>query len=218
MNVKEGWTKYVALLAGALVLTACGALPTPAPTATPTQDPEAPVFEIKLTEFSFNPDRIKLRVGQTVTFHVVNTGATAHELMIGRNPLRSNEGILGDGFEHDFFALTNPTVEGDATVMGMGEQGMEMDMGSSSSESDMQDMQMETPSAVAGMQMGEEGNEEGEMQSGGMVMFEPQQQATITFVVNENMLGTWTMGCFEVSQDQVHFDEGMAGIVYVLPQ
>lgn len=62
-----------------------------------------------------------------------------------------------------------------------------------------------------------DGDHHDEMQGGFMAMFEPQQETTITFDVTEDMLGTWTIGCFEVSQGIVHFDEGMAGILTVLP-
>jgi plastocyanin len=199
----------------ALILAACGPATTPEPTVTPTPtlDPDNPELTIRLTEFRFNPSEITLRVGQHVTFHVVNAGATDHEIMIGRNPLRDESGQLGDGFEHDFFEHTKPAVEGDAQVMGLEEGGM--DMGDSGDGG----MDMEaTATPEGGMDMGGEGDHmEGEMMNGFMAMFEPQQEATITFDVTEDMLGTWTMGCFEVSQDQVHFDEGMAGLLTVLP-
>ena len=197
----------------ATLLAACGAAGTPAPTATPTLDPDNPVINIGLTEYEFTPDRIELTVGQHVTLHVVNHGAIDHEIMIGRNPLRAEDGTLGDGFEHDFFALANPTVEGDASVMGM----PGMDMGGDSGEMAMD----ATPTAEMAMDNGD-----GEMHmdddhmegmNGGMVMFEPSQEATIAFDVTEDMLGTWTMGCFELSSGRVHFDEGMAGILTVFP-
>jgi len=197
----------------ATLLAACGAAGTPAPTATPTLDPDNPVINIGLTEYEFTPDRIELTVGQHVTLHVVNHGAIDHEIMIGRNPLRAENGTLGDGFEHDFFALANPMVEGDASVMGM----PGMDMGGDSGEMAMD----ATPTAEMAMDNGD-----GEMHmdddhmegmNGGMVMFEPSQEATIAFDVTEDMLGTWTMGCFELSSGRVHFDEGMAGILTVFP-
>jgi uncharacterized cupredoxin-like copper-binding protein len=203
-------------LAAALgvLLAACGGAAPPAPTATPTLDPVNPVINIGLTEYSFTPDRIELTVGQHVTLHIVNHGAIDHEIMIGRNPLRAEDGTLGDGFEHDFFALANPTVEGDASVMGM--PGMEMDMGDDSG-----DMAMEaTPTSEMAMDDGEmamDGDHMEEGMNGGMVMFEPQQEATVTFDVTEDMLGTWTLGCFELSSGQVHFDEGMVGVLVVFP-
>jgi len=197
----------------ATLLAACGAAGTPAPTATPTLDPNNPVINIGLTEYEFTPDRIELTVGQHVTLHVVNHGAIDHEIMIGRNPLRAENGTLGDGFEHDFFALANPMVEGDASVMGM----PGMDMGGDSGEMAMD----ATPTAEMAMDNGD-----GEMHmdddhmegmNGGMVMFEPSQEATIAFDVTEDMLGTWTMGCFELSSGRVHFDEGMVGVLTVFP-
>lgn len=199
-----------ALLGAVLLLAACGAPAAPTPTPEPTLDPVAPVIEIRLSEFKFNPDRIVLRVGQQVTFHVVNLGATDHELMIGRNPLRDDMGMLGDGFEHDFFAMSDVQVEGDATVMGMPGDEMAMEDG---------DIPMEEPTQEGDTAMGDEMSDmAGEMANGFMAMFEPQQEATITFTVTEAMLGTWTMGCFEISQDVVHYDEGMAGVLYVLSQ
>ena len=185
----------------ALILTACGSA-IQAASPTPTQDPDAPVINLKLSEYAFTPDRIKLKVGQEVTLHVTNGGATDHELMIGRNPLRDESGKLGDGFEQDFFATTKPTITGDGQVMGMEAGGMDNAMGSA------------TPEGTETMgNMGDMG-----MENGLMVMLEPKQESTITFTVDEAMLGTWTMGCFEEGQGQIHFDEGMAGIVYVLPE
>ncbi|MGA9534117.1 MAG: hypothetical protein WBR18_15475 [Anaerolineales bacterium] len=212
------------LIVGALamVLAACGPATTAEPTRTPppTLDPDNPELTIRLTEFQFNPSEITLRVGQHVTFHVVNGGATGHEIMIGRNPLRDESGQLGDGFEHDFFEHTKPMVEGDATIMGLEDGAMDMGEGDMAmDDSGEGDMAMEaTASPEGGMDMGGEGDQhEGEMMNGFMASFEPQQEATISFDVTEDMVGTWTMGCFEVSQDQVHFDQGMAGILTVLP-
>jgi uncharacterized cupredoxin-like copper-binding protein len=193
----------------ATLLAACGAAGTPAPTATPTLDPDNPVINIGLTEYEFTPDRIELTVGQHVTLHVVNHGAIDHEIMIGRNPLRAEDGTLGDGFEHDFFALANPMVEGDASVMGM----PGMDMGGDSGEMAMD----ATPTAEMAMDGDQGEGDHMDGMNGGMVMFEPSQEATIAFDVTEDMLGTWTMGCFELSSGRVHFDEGMAGILTVFP-
>ena len=227
MAPKKHWLAASLLLALVMILTACGTAVNATPTEppTPTLDPDNPEYTITLTEFAFHPNDITLHVGQNVTFHVINHGATDHELMIGRNPLRDDAGVLGDGFEHDFFATANPQVEGDIEVMGMGGD-TNMDMGDSSGEGDMA---METPTAEDDMAMGDSSGEEGgmdmsssgeggmEMENGFMAMFEPQQEATITFHVTEDMLGTWTMGCFEVSNDVAHYDQGMAGIVTVLP-
>jgi plastocyanin len=204
--------KFVFTLLMGLLLAGCGSVFQAGPTPTPTLDPQAPEINITLSDFSFTPNRIKLKVGQNVTFHVRNSSATDHELMIGRNPLRDESGQLGDGFEHDFFALTQPKVTGEAQVMGMEGAGMDMSMGTATPEGEMA-MGSETPSAEMG---GMQGMDEAEMENGFMAMLGSEQEADISFTVTEDMLGTWTMGCFETSQGIVHFDEGMVGNVIVL--
>ncbi len=208
----------------AVLISACGTASTPAPTPTPTLDPVSPTINIILDEYTFTPDHIKLKVGQNVTFHIVNQGVTGHELMIGRNPLRAEDGTLGDGFEHDFFAVTKPDVSGDVEVMGMEDSSMgDMATGTETPEVDMSTMEMgtATPEGTMEMEIGTPGSDTEdmghlEMKNGFMVMFQPEQEATVTFTVTEDMLGAWTMGCFE-GDDNVHFDQGMAGILYVVP-
>jgi plastocyanin len=197
----------------ALVLAGCGSLFQPQPTPTPTLDPDSPEITITMDEFRFEPDHIRLVVGQKVTLHVINTGQEDHEIMIGRNPLRAEDGDLGDGFEHDFFALTDVTVQGDVEVMGMNGEEMNMDS--------MDSMDMGTATPEGGMEMGDEMSSadehahEGEMVNGGMVMIQPEKEATITFTVTKEMTGAWTIGCFEGGNPEKHFDLGMAGILYV---
>jgi len=52
------------------------------------------------------------------------------------------------------------------------------------------------------------------MGNGGMVMLDAKKEATITFTVTKEMVGAWTMGCFE-GDTLKHFDLGMGGILYV---
>lgn len=201
----------------AMLVSGCGSVFQPKPTPTPTLNPESPEITITLDEFTFTPDHIRLVVGQNVTLHVTNNGEEDHEIMIGRNPLRDANGMLGDGFEHDFFALTNVSVQGDVEVMGMNGESMNMDMSTATPEGGM-DMGMETATPEGGMDMSSDsmdsGMDMGDMENGGMVMIQPQKEATITFTVTKEMEGTWTMGCFE-GGDLKHFDLGMAGILYV---
>jgi len=229
-------TKTSVILIVALVLSSCGSIFQPQPTPTPTLDPDSPEITITMDEFRFEPDHIRLVVGQHVTLHVINKGQEDHEIMIGRNPLRAEDGDLGDGFEHDFFALSDITVQGDVEVMGMNgeEMNMNMDsmdsmdssdsmeMGTATPEGDMSmDMDMGTATLEGGMDMGEdmssteEDGHGGEMVNGGMVMIAPEKEATITFTVTKEMAGAWTMGCFEGGNPEKHFDLGMAGILYV---
>jgi len=203
------------LLVIALILSSCGTYFQPVPTATPTLDPDNPEITISLDEFTFTPDHVRLVVGQKVTLHVVNTGEEPHEIMIGRNPLRSADGVLSDGFEHDFFALTKVTVMGDAEVMGMNREEMNMDMGTE----DSSGMEMATATPEGAMDMGtampeDSMNMDSEMGNGGMVMLDAKKEATITFTVTKEMVGAWTMGCFE-GDTLKHFDLGMGGILYV---
>jgi hypothetical protein len=215
-----------------VLVSSCSSVFQPQPTPTPTLDPESPEITISMDEFTFTPDHIRLVVGQNVTLHVVNNGEEDHEIMIGRNPLRDVNGMLGDGFEHDFFALTDVAVQGDVEVMGMNGEAMSMDMGmeTAAPEGDMSmdvstatpegdmNMDMGTATPESGMDMGadsmDSGMDMGDMENGGMVMIGPKKEATITFTVTKDMAGTWTIGCFE-GGDLKHFDLGMAGILYV---
>jgi len=216
------------LIIMAVLGSGCGSVFQPQPTPTPTLDPESPEITIVMDEFTFTPDHIRLVVGQNVTLHVVNKGQEDHEIMIGRNPLRAEDNDLGDGFEYDFFALSNITVQGDVEVMGMNGEEMNMDMDSMDSmekstatpEGDM-NMEMGAATPEGAMDMGEdmssmeEGGHEGEMTNGGMVMIQPEKEATINFTVTKEMAGEWTMGCFEGGNPEKHLDLGMAGILYV---
>ena len=206
-------TKMSLFLFAALLLTSCGSLFQSRPAPTPTLDRNNPEFTITMDEFTFTPDHIRLIVGQNVTIHLVNNGEEEHEIMIGRNPIRDENGELGDGFEHDFFALTEVSVEGDAQVMGM--NGESMDMASEDSMDMGSDDSMDTGSDDS-MDMGMDSSsmEECEMANGGMVMLDAKGEATITFTVNEGMEGAWTIGCFEGNTPR-HLDLGMAGILYV---
>jgi hypothetical protein len=206
--MKRFLTKASLLLLVAFFLTSCGSVYQRVPTPTPTLDPDNPEITITLDEFTFTPDHIRLVVGQHVTLHIINKGEELHEIMIGRNPIRDEDGKLGDGFEHDFFALTEVSVQGDAQVMGM--NGEDMNMG------EEMNMDMVTATPKGSMEMGMEMNDEhdGEMANGGMVMLDTQKEATITFTVTKEMEGAWTIGCFE-GEDLRHFDLGMAGILYV---
>jgi len=213
--MNKSFVRISLLVIVVLILSGCGTYFQPAPTSTPTLDPDNPEITISLDEFTFMPDHVRLVVGQNVTLHVVNAGEEPHEIMIGRNPLRSDDGVLGDGFEHDFFALTNVTVTGDAEVMGMNAEEMNMDMGNE----DSSGMEMATATPESAMDMGtampgDEMSMDTEMGNGGMVMLDAKKEAVITFTVTKKMVGAWTMGCFE-GDTLKHFDLGMGGILYV---
>lgn len=115
--------------------------------ATPSESGE---IEIVMSDYSFEPDVIRLQAGQTVTLVLHNEGDKMHEFMAGRN-INIHDGMT-EGFAVDFFSGIMPEITGPGMVMGM--EGMDMDM----------DME--------GMDMGEEGmdmsQDEGSMDEGSM--------------------------------------------------
>jgi plastocyanin len=64
-------------------------------------EPEEVEFTIEMSEFSYSPDTIELKVGQTVTLNLVNVGQLEHEVMFGREVLLDNS--LPSGYELDLF-------------------------------------------------------------------------------------------------------------------
>lgn len=66
------------------------------------------------------------------------------------------------------------------------------------------------------MMAGEMGEEEEEGHTGFMVVLpKTGDMASLKFVVTQEMVGEWEMGCFE--QDGVHYDAGMKGRFIVNP-
>ncbi len=203
---------FVTLLpALALLLTACGG----------SQAPAGPVeVTIELSEFQFTPSKLELRVGQQVTLHLKNVGEKDHELMIGKDVKITNG--LANGFETDFFASIQDSMQ----MSGTGAMFMN---GGVTLAGDMGDMNMNEGGDSGGdMAMSDSGGEEhndggadaehgGNDHTGFMVMLpasgETPAEATLTFTVTEDMVGTWEMGCFQ--EDGQHYDDGMVGKIVV---
>ena len=72
---------YVASLFAALVmiLTACGG-----------GTAETVTFDIDMAEYSFSPERLNLKVGQEVTINLSNSGQLQHEIMFGREMMKTD--------------------------------------------------------------------------------------------------------------------------------
>ncbi len=201
------------LSALAFVLAACSG----------SQAPAGPVeLTVELSEFKFTPSKLELRVGQQVTLHLKNVGEKDHELMIGKDVKITNG--LPNGFETDFFASIQDSME----MSGMG--AMFMNGGVTLAGSDMGDMDMGEGSGEGSgdMAMGDSGEEHndggmdaehgGDDHTGFMVMLpagDMPAEATLTFTVTEDMIGTWEMGCFQ--EDGQHYDDGMVGTIVVKP-
>jgi plastocyanin len=109
--------KSLALIAGlgfgALFLGACSSTPQPLD------------MTIRMSEFSYEPDRIEAKVGQQITLNLVNDGALEHEIMFGQNMMMGDAG-QPNGYETDMFTMANmePMV-----TFGEGMEGMDMGEG-----------------------------------------------------------------------------------------
>ena len=89
-------------------------------TACEGEKPEPVRINIDMSEFAFTPDTIELRVGQEVTFNLINKGALSHEIMIGRDVMMM--GGQPGGYQVDFFETVG--VEPSVAVAGGEEMGM----------------------------------------------------------------------------------------------
>jgi len=113
-------------------------------------------IEIVMTDYAFEPDVIRLKVGQTVHLRLRNEGSKMHEFMAGRDV--QVHGNFTEPFSQDFFAGLDLEITGPGMVMGM--EGMEMDMDMGGMEMEGEEMDME--GGAMDMDGGEHA-EEGEM-------------------------------------------------------
>ena len=164
------------------------------------------VIVIKATEFKFEPSRIVVKAGETVTIKFLNMSKQKkeHELMIGRKvkmggPFKNRP----DGFQKDFFDGMN--------VKYMAGMNVKMFMGGEAKIEKMKPMKM------AGMKMGEMkkvGMKMGEEDHAGlMIELLPKGDASITFTVPQDKVGEWEIACF--SEDGTHYKEKMRGTLIV---
>lgn len=105
-----------------LLVPACASIAT----ASPDDSGE---IEIVLSDYKFEPEVIRLKVGQTVHIKLRNEGDKMHEFMVGRDV--QIHGNFTEGFGQDFFAGITPQINGPGMVMGgpeaMDMEGMDMD-------------------------------------------------------------------------------------------
>jgi plastocyanin len=92
--MKSYWSfLLIAVAAISVLVSACSSSPPP---------PEPVSFTIEMSEYAFSPDTIEVKVGQEVTFELINIGLIEHELMIGRNVMMDHNrpsGYMVDLFE-----------------------------------------------------------------------------------------------------------------------
>lgn len=146
------------LMAGTLlVLPACARLVA----ASPDADGE---IEIVMSDYTFEPDVIRLKVGQTVHLRLRNEGSKMHEFMAGRDV--QVHGNFTEPFTHDFFAGLDLEITGPGMVMGRGDMEMEMDMDGMEMEGDAMEMEGDDHEDEMQMEEGEHAAEEAHTEEG----------------------------------------------------
>ena len=76
----------------AMLLVACGGGGTPEPVS----------YTIDMAEYTFTPSTLDLKVGQEVTLTLVNKGNLQHEIMFGREVMKTDNRPAG--YQEDMFA------------------------------------------------------------------------------------------------------------------
>jgi uncharacterized cupredoxin-like copper-binding protein len=99
---------FVYLILIASLLAACGGGAKPEPVS----------YTIDMSEYSFTPANLELKVGQKVTLNLVNKGALQHEIMFGREVVKTNNRPAG--YQEDMFAAGG--VEPEVTQSAMPEE------------------------------------------------------------------------------------------------
>jgi uncharacterized cupredoxin-like copper-binding protein len=151
------------------------------------------VIHLKLKDFAFKPDTLRIPAGEPVKIMMKNTGKVTHEFMAGKGGIAAS----GDGFKQDLFH--NVTVHHTGGTVEM--SGMNM------GDMNMSGMKMDS------MKMGKMKK----MESSFMIDVKPGKKASISFTLPESTKGTWKMGCFfKFGQtSKTHYDAGMKGVVIV---
>jgi uncharacterized cupredoxin-like copper-binding protein len=184
-----------------ILLVACGG----------NSEPEEVEFTIEMSEFSYTPDAIELKVGQTVTLNLVNLGQLDHELMIGREVMMDNS--LPSGYDLDLFehAGVEPAVVMDIHKEEHEEAEHEEDEHGHEEAKHVADEHGHDEAEHEEAEDGHDDDEHGH--HGFMVSLANEDRATLTFTVTENMVGTWEMGCF--LQDGAHYFANMLGSLVI---
>ena len=160
-----------------------------------------------MTDYRFEPDRVVVRPGDTVTITLVNKSRDReHEFMVGRKvEMGGPFGDRPEGYEEDFFnGLQVELLNAEGVTMLMPDDAKMSGMGGSMGGSGGHGP-MDSVMPMGGM--GEGGRH------GFMVQLRPGGKATIRFTVPANRAGQWEVGCF--AEDGQHYTEGMKGTLVV---
>ncbi|MBI4278744.1 MAG: cupredoxin domain-containing protein [Armatimonadetes bacterium] len=148
---------------------------------------------ITMSEHKFEPQRVTVRAGSTVTIRLVNKGILDHEFMVGRTVTKGGPGgNLPDGYMHDFFdGLTVSAVSASGVAR--------FEAGEAKVTGEAAKTLMAAPKEME-MEHGHHGF---------MITLKPKGQAVIRLVVPASRAGSWEIGCFE--QNGSHYLAGMKG-------
>ena len=194
----------IGMLLFAFVIAGCGGSPGPVE------------YTIEMSEFAYSPNTIELQVGQEVTLNLVNNGALTHEFMVGQESVKNEDGQFIQ-YEQDFFISVDPVVSGVGEVHDMsdsehmddmaddhdmGDMADDHDMGDMADDHDMHEMSDDHKMTDHGFMVSIGGNT-------------ADRVTTIKFIVTEDMVGEWEMGCF--LDGGSHYVAGMVGTITVSP-
>ena len=96
----------LALVLTLLVLAGCRTTGTESQPQAAKQ-PSQPPIQVKMSEFAFQPNSIRIKAGQTVQLELINDGNAEHEFMAGRT-VDMHQGEA-NGYQKDFFDSVKAT-------------------------------------------------------------------------------------------------------------
>lgn len=153
--------------------------------------PEPQELTIEMSEFAFSPEQLEFQVGQEITLHVKNVGALSHEIMFGREVALKE----GQPFQYATDMFEVAYIEPVVTM----QEGEPMEEEGAMSEDDHAEEEL------------------ADEEHGGFMVHVPvgDDEYTMKFMVTENMVGEWEIGCFD--QNGIHYTAGMIGSLTVTP-
>lgn len=165
--------------------------------------PESNTILIRIGEFYFEPETIRLRAGQHVKIDLINEGKIEHEFMVGR-VLKTEESKAeahevmheADEEKHETSEVGHEHHEGMHSAHAGMSRGFEKDF------FDGIDVVVKTEKGSEFMKVTGHGT---------MVTLEPEGKAAITFKVPVDRKGEWQMACFVPG----HYEADMKGLIII---
>jgi uncharacterized cupredoxin-like copper-binding protein len=204
------------LMAGGLVLSACGADSADGNAAAAASDDG---IVVSMGEFAYSPSEIAAEAGTTFTITLVNDGVVTHEFMLGRDNRDDGgyiEDLLGEALEDatgtGFMTSAMMAEEAEDADHDEGEaEDADHDEGEAEEAEDADHDEGEAEDADHDEGEAEEAEEGGHGHDGNTIMVEPGGQVELTLTLPADAEGVWEMGCFI----EGHYEAGMLGQLVV---